>query len=174
MHAIIPYGIGGGLDFYYYPNGLSGTAIATKELSENLEKCPRNDVYDRYELVMFTRHPIDLDAALDTSTAFGQAHDLIGRFLNCMAPYSEQATLNPNDTCEFPEEMEVVGGRSLIFINYASHSLPDGQIFGLLALIEIFRSEMMFARENGGPELLRLLKQQGHYPYSDLDRQPVA
>jgi hypothetical protein len=34
MHAIIPYAIGGGLDLYYYPNGLPGTAIATKELSE--------------------------------------------------------------------------------------------------------------------------------------------
>ena len=34
MHAIIPFAVGGGLDLYYYPNGLPGTAIATKELCE--------------------------------------------------------------------------------------------------------------------------------------------
>ena len=32
MHAVIPYAIGGGLDLYYFPHGIEGTAIATKEL----------------------------------------------------------------------------------------------------------------------------------------------
>ena len=47
-------------------------------------------------------------------------------------------------------------------------------VLGLLAIIEIFRSEMEFAREHGGEELLSQLKEHGHYPYSDLDRDPVA
>lgn len=34
MHAIIPYAVGGGLDLYYFTNGIAGTAIATKELCE--------------------------------------------------------------------------------------------------------------------------------------------
>ena len=54
MHAIIPYSVGGGLDLYYYPNGIPGTAIATKELSESPTEGSSNKVYDRYELVMFT------------------------------------------------------------------------------------------------------------------------
>jgi hypothetical protein len=44
----------------------------------------------------------------------------------------------------------------------------------LLLCLEVFRSEMEFARENGSEKLLIKLKQAGHYPYSDLDRQPVA
>ena len=174
MHAIIPYAIGGGLDLYYFPNGLSGTAIATKELSEDLDECSRNDVYDRYELVMFTRHALDLDSVHDASTAFGRAHGSINAILNCMAPYSAQATLNPRETCEFPANMEKLGGRCLVFADYARHKLHDGDTFGLLALVEIFRSEMEYARENGGEQLLQLLKQNGHYPFSDLDRVAVA
>jgi len=42
------------------------------------------------------------------------------------------------------------------------------------AIIEVFRSEMDFARENGGASLLQRLDDAGHYPYSDLDREPVA
>lgn len=74
MHAIIPYAIGGGLDLYYYPNDIPGTAVATKELSDLPGEGSTNAVFDCYELVMFTRHPIDLDAAKDEATPFGRAH----------------------------------------------------------------------------------------------------
>jgi hypothetical protein len=33
---------------------------------------------------------------------------------------------------------------------------------------------MEFARDKGGSVLIELLKQNGHYPYSDLDREPVV
>jgi len=46
--------------------------------------------------------------------------------------------------------------------------------FGLLVLIEIHRSEMEYAREHGGAKLLARLKRAGCYPFSDLDREPVA
>ena len=68
MHAIIPYAIGGGLDLYYFPNGIEGTAVATKELSEIPGEGSSNDVFDFYELVMFTRLPISLDDAQNEST----------------------------------------------------------------------------------------------------------
>jgi hypothetical protein len=99
MHAIIPYAIGGGLDLYYYPNGIRGTAIATKELTELPKQGSSNRAFKCYELVMFTRHPIDLDAAKDEETPFGKAHMTINSILNQIAPYSAQATLNPNETC---------------------------------------------------------------------------
>lgn len=174
MHAIIPYAIGGALDLYYYPNGLPGTAIATKELSELPGEGSSNAVYQCYELVMFTKHPLDLDAAQNEDTAFGQVHSVISATLNQIAPYSAQATLNPNETCEFPEDMPTVGGRCLIFDGYPSYPDDDPAEFGLLAIIEIFRSEMAYARENGGAELLKRLKAKGHYPYSDMEREPVA
>jgi hypothetical protein len=174
MHAIIPYAIGGGLDLYYYPNGIPGTAIATKELSELPGEGSSNRVFECYELVMFTRHPLDLDAANDESTLFGRAHTTINEILNRIAPYSAQATLNPIETCEFPADMPTVGGRCVIFDRYPSYSADEPAEFGLLAVIEVFRSEMNYARKNGGASLLKRLKAKGHYPYSDLTREPVA
>jgi hypothetical protein len=174
MHAIIPYAIGGALDLYYFPNGLSGTAIATKELCELPTEGAANDVFDVYEMVMFTRHKIDLDAARDESSDFGKAHSTIKSILNCMARYSAEARLNPYETCEFPEKMERIGGRCLIFVDYAHHRDEVAGTFGLLGIIEIFRSEMDYARENGGAALIELLKTKGHYPFSDLDREPVT
>lgn len=174
MHAIIPYAIGGGLDLYYYPNGIEGTAIATKELSELPDQGSANRVFSCYELAMFTQHPVDLDQARNLHSPFGRAHDKINRILNRIAPYSAQASLNGGETCEFPAEMEHVGGKCLIFDHYGHHSDDLVTSFGILAIMEIFRSEMDFAREQGGGELIARLKEAGHYPYSDLEREPVA
>lgn len=173
MHAIIPYGIGGGLDLYYFPHGVPGVGVATKELCESPGEGASNDVLDLYELVMFTKHELSLDEAPEESTAFGQAHSNINAILNTMAPYSAQATLNPNETSEFPADMEKIGGKCFIFDAYGE---PTGNnpTFGMLVVIEVFRPEMDFAREHGGALLLEKLKQAGHYPYSDLDREPVA
>jgi hypothetical protein len=174
MHAIIPYAVGGGLDLYYYPHAIPGTGIATKELSELPGQGSSNEVFSCYELAMFTRHPLNLDDAKDESTPFGKAHATINRVLNFIAPYSASATLNPNETCEFPAEMENVGGKCLIFDAYGLSEESRVGGFGILAVIEIHRSEMNFARSAGGYELIQKLKAAGHYPYSDLDRDPVA
>lgn len=174
MHAIVCYANGGNLDLYYYPSGIPGTAIATKELSESPGKGPSNRVYRSYELVMFTKQPINLDHAYVTSTSFGEMHDSINMILNAIARYSAEAELNPRDTCEFPSDMEHIGGKCLIFDGYACHSDELADHFGLLAIIEIFRSELNFARQHGSAELIKRLKDAGHYPYSDLDREPVA
>lgn len=179
MHALIPYHIGGGLDLYYFTNGIPGTGVATKELSSFPEVGSNNAVYRTYELVMFTRHAISLDDAQDSNTPFGQAHHNINAILNLIAPYSEDAELNPRETCEFPEDMEDVGGKCLIFDGYTSFAEPDDpegelQDFGLLLLMEVYRSEMNYAREQGGAALIEKLKAAGHYPYSDMDRTPVV
>jgi hypothetical protein len=148
--------------------------VATKELSESPGEGSSNDVYQCYELVMFTKHPLDLDAAKDEETAFGRAHSVINAVLNNIAPYSAQAILNPNETCEFPADMPRVGGRCLIFDGYPAYPTEEPAEFGLLAVIEVFRSEMEYARKNGGAKLLKRLKAKGHYPYSDMDREPLA
>jgi hypothetical protein len=174
MHALIPYAVGGALDLYYYPNGLPGTAIATKELSELPKQGSSNDVFGCYELVMFTRHPLDLDAAKNKETVFGRAHMNINAILNRIARYSSQAKLNPGETCEFPADMERVGGKCLIFDAYDHCSDDAATDFGLMAIIEVFRSEMEFARKHRGARLIERLKSKGFYPYSDLDRKPMA
>jgi hypothetical protein len=174
MHAIIAFVVGGALDLYYYPNGILGTAIATRELSELPGKGASNKVFQNYELVMFTRHPIDLDAAKDEQSVFGKAHKRISSILNPIARYSFEASLNPNETCEFPSDIPQVGGTCLIFDGYGAHKDEQHGTFGLLAIIEVFRSEMEFARKNRGAALLSRLKDKGHYPYSDMEREPVA
>ena len=174
MHAIIPFAIGGGLDLYYYPNGISGTAIATKELVDCDGNGPSNKVYPAYELVMFTKHTLNLDDAKDDMTPFGRAHRNLNSILNLIARYSTEATLNPKDTCEFPKEIEGVGGKCLVFDGYSpTDNLGPGRM-GLLLIMEVFRSEMTFAMENNSDKLLQMLKDASHYPYSDLDRQPVV
>jgi hypothetical protein len=172
MHAIIPYAVGGGLDLYYYPNGIEGVGIATKELSDNPNQGSTNDVFDLYEFAMFTRFPLDLDQAKDRKTEFGKAHSNINAVLNIFAPYSAQATLNPNETCEFPEDMEEMGGKCFILDAFNSEVSTDQ--FGIMVVIEIYRSEMDYARENGGEQLIKKLKDQGYHPYSDLNRKPVV
>ncbi len=173
MHAIIPFEIGGGLDLYYFPNGIDGTAIATKELVNRHGNGPSNRVYPAYELVMFTRHALDLDEVKDENTPFGKAHDSMNRILNMIAMYCQEATLNPNETCEFPKDMEHVGGKCLMFDAYSPTQAVGSAQMGLLLIIEVFRSEMTHAMKNGGAKVLSLLKEAGHYPYSDLDRDPV-
>jgi hypothetical protein len=174
MHAIIPFAVGGALDLYYYPSGIPGTAIGTRELSELPGQGSSNREFKNYELVMFTRHAIDLKSVKDGSTAFAKAHRSISGILNPIARYSSQASLNGNETCEFPADMKGVGGKCLIFDSYAMHEDNRFGTFGLLAIIEIFRSEMEFARKHRGVALLSRLKSAGVYPYSDMDRKPVV
>lgn len=174
MHAIIPYAVGGGLDLYYFPHRIAGIAVATKELSELPDEGSSNRSFSCYELAMFTRHALNLDEAHNQETAFGKAHANINAILNIVAPYSATASLNPNETCEFPVEMPSVGGKCLIFDDYGSRSDETVRRFGMLAVIEVFRSEMDFARRHGGAQLIAKLKSAGHYPYSDLDREAVA
>jgi hypothetical protein len=172
MHSLFPYGLGGALDLYYYPNGIPGTGIATKELSELPGEGSSNDWYQNYEFVMFTKEPLDLEQANNENHPFGKIHRRMNGILNCMARYSAEATLNPGETCEFPEEMEELGGGCLIFDAYQDRE--DETDFGLLVLIEVYREEMELARTHGSQVLLDLLKSKGHYPYSDLDRAPVV
>lgn len=174
MHSMIPFALGGALDMYYYPSGIPGTAIATKELCVEPGEGSKNDVFQNYELVMFTRHPLPADMNRDESNPFGRAHANIARILNPIALYSGQAKLNPYETCEFPAEMEDIGGKCLLFDAYLGDKEDADDTFGLLLIIEIFRSEMEYARQHGGRALLELLHEAGHYPYSDLDRDPVV
>jgi Suppressor of fused protein (SUFU) len=174
MHSVVPYAIGGNLDLYYYPHGIPGTAIATKELSDLPNVGSSNKLFSCYELVMFTRLPIDLAVANDEKTPFGHMNRSINLILYYVARYSAETELNPGETCEFPEDFEAVGGKCLIFDKHGHQTDDVVESFGLLAIIEIFRSEMDFARDQGSSELFTRLKACGHHPYSDLDRAPVA
>lgn len=174
MHVMIPFCVGGALDLYYYPNGTPGTAIATKELAERPEQGPSNTAYRSYELVRFTKHAISLGDVGDLSTPFGRADRNISAILNAVARYAPSARLNPGNTCEFPEGDSRVSGKCLFLDGFTGDAKGAPYDFGLMLVIEIFRSEMDFARKNGAQALFQRLKKADHYPYSDMDRKPVA
>ena len=177
MHAIIQFFAGGGLHQYYYPQK-TGYAIATKELIDELGEGPQNDVYESYELCMFSKVPFDLSRANDENSPMGQSHGLLSDILNAMARYSFQACLNPNETMEFPESYPgLPAGKCLILdaITRNGKGLEiGGREFGLMVAIVIHRDEMRFAQTQGGALLIEKLKKHGVYPYSDLNRRSVV
>ncbi len=172
-HAIIPFQIGGAVDMYYFPNHISGTGFATMELLDPNGNGPKPNRLGTYELVAFTKQPYnDSD---ETETPFNLIERRFCGIFTTIGNYSFDAVLNPNETCEVPTDGDE--NRFLIFDNYN----PDNKQFKigdrqhhLLLCLEVFRSEMEFARQNGSDELINKLKAAGHYPYSDLDREPVA
>jgi len=89
------------------------SAISSQDLVNPSERCPRHRVYGAYELVRSTQHALDLAAADDPAIPFGRAHVTINAILIVVARYSAQAALDPGKTCEFPPEMEAVGGHGV-------------------------------------------------------------
>lgn len=172
-HAIIPFEIGGAVDMYYFPNHISGTGFATMELLDPDGNGPKPNRLGTYELVAFTRELYNDSEG--TETAFNLIERRICGIFTTIGNYSFDAVLNPKETCEIPTEDD--DNRCLIFDNYnpgnKQFKIGDRQ-HHLLLCLEVFRSEMEFARQNGSDELINKLKVAGHYPYSDLDRKPVA
>ena len=175
MHSIIPYEVGGSLHFYYYAQP-DGTAIATKELSYASGAPNSNNSFGRFEFVIFTKDVLPNSVGDQVfQSSYGEHFDHTQKILNAIARYSETTTINPYETCEFPEDFEDndIGGRCLIFSAYGSGSDDKYQPFGLMLVMEVFRSEMDYAREHGGIHLINKLKDAGYYPYSDLSRNEV-
>jgi hypothetical protein len=172
-HAIIPFAVGGAVDMYYFPNHIRGTGFATMELLDPNGNGPLPNRLGTYELVAFTKEPINENE--DVPTAFNIIERRICGMFTTIANYSSQAILNPHETCEVPSDEGEYS--CVVFDNY----LPADKVFQvgdrkhhLLLCLDVFRSEMEFARQHGSEELLSLLKEKGYYPYSDLDREPVA
>ncbi|TAM94654.1 MAG: hypothetical protein EPN39_16930 [Chitinophagaceae bacterium] len=172
-HAIIPFSVGGSVDMYYFNHHIPGTGFATMELLDPDGNGPKPNRIGTYELAAFTKKLYNEND--DMQTDFNLMERRICGIFTTIGNYSFQVVLNPNETCEIPSDDE--GNKCLIFDNYK----PDGKQFiiggrkhHLLLCLEVFRSEMEFAREKGSEELLNRLKEAGYYPYSDLDREPVA
>ncbi len=172
-HAIIPFAIGGAVDMYYFPNHIKGTGFATMELLDPAGNGPKKNRLGTYELVAFTKY--DYNENRDEQTPFNLIERKACGFLTSIGMYSPRASLNPKETIEVPNG-ENEENTCLVFDLYE----PNGKKFKignrehhLLLCMQIFRSEMDYARQNGSDELFKILKEKGIYPYSDLDREPV-
>lgn len=173
-HAIIPFAVGGAVDMYYFPNHSKGTGFATMELLDPDGTGPLPNRLGTYELVAFTKH--DYNNSENTQTPFNLIERAVCGIFTTIGFFSREAVLNPLETCEVPNG-EGKENSCLVFDLYE----PDNKKFNigdkqhhLLLCLQVFRSEMDFARKKGSDELIKKLKDAGHYPYSDLDRQPVA
>jgi Suppressor of fused protein (SUFU) len=173
-HASIPFAVGGAVDMYYFPNHIKGTGFATMELLEPDGTGPLPNRLGTYELVAFTKH--DCKTSDNSQTPFNLIERQVCGFFTTIGFFSRQAVLNPNETCEVPngkgEETTCVVF-DLYQPNNKEFKIGD-RIHHLLLCLQVFRSEMEFSRANGSNELFKKLKEAGHYPYSDLDRRPVA
>ena len=172
-HAIIPFQIGGAVDMYYFPDTMEGTAFVTMELIEPDGSGPKPNRTGTYELIAFTKHRIEKDR--DKDCEFNKIERRICGIFTAIGNYSFQAKLEPGETCEIPGD-EGEENICLIFDEFTK----DGKAFeiggkkhGLLLGIEVYRSEMEYAMENGSKSLFDKLKEKGYYPYSDLEREPV-
>jgi hypothetical protein len=177
MHSIIPFMVGGGLDLYYYPQAC-GFAIATKELIDEFGVGPKNAEFDSFEISMFSPIEFDFSMINEEGTPIGSANRRIEAALNALARYAFETTINVNDTIEFPIDFDQeLGGQCFIVSAISKHgkSLCIGKKeFGLMVAINIHRSEMVYAQNNGGAKLVSILENSGHFPYSTLDRLPVV
>ncbi len=161
------------MDMYRFPHTIEGTAFATMELIEPDGSGPQPSRIGTYELVAFTRREIDDNEQGQFSII--EMH--IRNILTSVSRYSYHAELNPLDTCEVPADDDSDPNLCLVFDEWRRPRVPfriGKRSHGLLLCIEIFRSEMGYAMRYGSKALLKHLKDGGHYPYSDLDREPVV
>ncbi len=172
-HAVIPFQVGGAVDMYYFPHDCEGTAFVTMELLNPDGSGPQPSSIGTYELLTFTKHDINDESVKEPFSAIERR--MCG-LMTTIGFYSFEAVLNPGETCEVPAG-EGEPNRCVVFDEYRKPGVDfrvGDREHGLLICMELFRSEMEYAMSEGSPKLLELLKSKGHYPNSDLDREPVV
>jgi hypothetical protein len=170
MHAIIPYAIGGPVDMYMYPKCLNGTVFATKEMVEWCsQECKQYDG-QYYEVVMATKLAIDEREESDFSKTLLRYRKIMTR----VARYSGIAVLKSNDTIEIPMGDNEENACAIITeVDVSKRNVIDGVPIALQYIIEIHRSEMDYARNNGSAALIDKLKKGNLFPFSDVSRSAV-
>jgi hypothetical protein len=179
-HAFLPHAAGGPLDLYRFEHALPGTVFATLDLIYPDGQGPQRNPFGTYELLACTRlraapspTPLFKREADRSRAPYERMAERIAYMLTLLAGSSTERVLSPGDTAEL--DYGPKGQLSLLFDRF---DRPSALRVGkkkhhLLLCMEIFPSELAFARQAGTARLLPLLQAAGHYPYSDLDREPV-
>ena len=175
-HAIIPFDAGGPVDIHLYPfPEFGGCGFATQELIKSDGSGPIPHEYGPYELVSFTKYP--LTKVQEEGTPFFDMVIRMRFIMTAVGRYGHQAKLKPFDTCEVPASEKGEPNHCLIFAHWPEEGLVMEimeEDYSLQLVVEVFREEMEFARQYGTRELIKLLEEAGHWPYSDLDRKMVV
>jgi len=185
-HALIPFQVGGAVDMYYFSKHLRGTVFATMELIKPDGTGPKPNQRGTYELITCTKlkNTLDLKETYkerekrieeNKLTPFEKMECRMKAIMTRIGFYSFDAVTQPGETADLPwDDGET---NHLIFDEYSTRENPfviNGNQHGLLLIMEIFPSELKYAKENGSSALFEKLKANDVYPYSDMDRQPVV
>lgn len=185
-HAIIPFEAGGSVDLFFFPARRPGTVVVTMDLIDPDGNGPQSQALGPYELVACTRVRRASPYAIDRETGqvaadvdderFAAITGWFCRLLTAIARDALKMEIQPGDAYEFPAQ-EDEPAHYVIFDRFDSSGQlfeVEGKEFGLLLCVEVFASELEYAQQNGMDALIAKLKEAEAYPYSDLDRQPVA
>ena len=186
-HALIPFGAGGTFDMYYFSSCMPGTVFATMELIDPDGNGPKPNILGTYEFVTCTKlkntntleegHKERLKRIEEGHlTSFEKMEQRMCSIMTTLGRYSYSTALKHGDTAEVPY---VDGDKSayVIFDKFDSKEIPfeiEGKKHGLLLIMEVFLSELEYARKNRTRMLIDKLKTAGFYPYSDMDREAVV
>jgi hypothetical protein len=152
-HAVHPFALGGQADVLAFPHHLNGVVYVTAELTGKADAC-----YADYELMICHR----------TATPWGA--NVISR----LARYTQEAYIGAGETMDIdPATPSTSKIKAFLFDTYATFKL-FGQDLELRLCLGITKAELRFKMENGSEKLLALLKRQGIYPFTDLDRETTT
>ena len=168
----MPASVGGNYSMFYYPKSDNGgTTITTKQLSDVDGKGTRSLLLGRYELAIKTRHamPESGNIPFDDSD-FGKANKQLASVLQTVAKYATTTELEPFQTIESAEGPKWYGAILLGLQNRTAQHHD----FGMMLIVQVHKSELAFARKHGTEKLIDLLEKYTMFPFSDLDRPPVA
>lgn len=167
--SLFGFPVGGPINLNLFSNHLPGTAFVTMELIEPDGSGPIPNRLGTYELAAFTK--LEAENNDDYERPFGKMVLHLREILSIIGRHSFTRLLNPLNTFEIlNDEGE---NTLLIFDDYKEFTIGERK-HHLLVCVEIFRSELNYARTEGNHWLIQKLKAAGHYPYSDLDREPVV
>ncbi|HIJ71282.1 MAG TPA: hypothetical protein HPP87_07960 [Planctomycetes bacterium] len=186
-HAIIPFYVGGAVDMYYFSKFMEGTVFATMELIDPEGNGPKPNISGTFELITCTRlknmsrtdEPLEERAkriAEGHLAPFERMNSRMCGIMTTLGRYSFTATLRHGQTAEV-DWKEGEARPCIVFDNFDTKGIDfeiAGKRHGLLLCIEVYRSEVEYARKHGGRVLINKLKESDVYPYSDLDREPVV
>jgi hypothetical protein len=146
-HATTPFELGGDADVLVFSNHFDGVVYVTADLS------PADD----YELVICHRNETDWGP------------NVISR----LGAYCRDVPIRSGETMDIdsatPAGSEI---RALVFAPYGKFKYL-GQEVALRLCLGITKLELSFTRQQGAKQLVERLKQNGVYPFTDLNRQSL-
>ena len=159
-HAVIPLFLGGDADVVEFRQYIGGHCYVTSEMTGDPEQ--NQSSLGSYELMLCTREPSRW------------APNLISR----LARYTYESVLEPGHTMDIgPALPEGSSASALLFAHPALTERSftvTGIRSGILLCMTILPDELEYCFKYKSNALLRMLKQNGVFPFSDLNRPSVV